>query len=335
MCNQITLFNTPLKQFLNIIRNVASSIKNSMKKVHKMDDPENDKTKEFANGLDKIKKQGEIIDDIIDFKKNNIEIEVQTISKLLSYKKNHEYVFKMCEDIPINSVTLMNDGDYSALMSAVNSLGIAGEASSLLYEESKKAYNYSQHHFATAASLATMAYSDSTSVQAFSFSNPSLFPDGANITSEYEIKDEIEKKVEYVRSQLQIQFPSLKDEFDFFVNKYLAFRGNNSQYQDLIGGRSLFFFKMIFDFTEQHYGRQNSRLEDIKKFVFGSGPVISSTEPLLRACNELYRDMSTQDSSALSLKLGKVTPSYIESIFRRLIGNIATILDLRANYFNP
>jgi hypothetical protein len=298
-----------------------------------MDDPKNDRIKDFSNGLDKIKNQSKIIDDIIDFKKKNIEIEAQTISKLVSYKKNHEYVFKMCEDIPIKNVALMNDGDYSALMSAVNSLGIAGEASSFLYEESKNAYNYSQHHFATAASLDTMAYSDSTSVQVFSFSNPSLFPDGANITSEYEIKDELDKKVEYVRSQLQIQFPNLKDEFDFFVNKYLAFRGNNSQYQDLIGGRSLFFFKMIFDFTEQNYGKQKSRLEDIKRFVFGSGPVISSTEPLLKACNDLYRDMSTQNSSGMSLKLGKVTPAYIESIFRRLIGDIATILDLRAKYF--
>ena len=298
-----------------------------------MGDPENDRIKDFSNGLDIIKNQSKIIDDIIDFKKKNIEIEAQTISKLVSYKKNHEYVFKMCEDIPIKNVALMNDGDYSALMSAVNSLGIAGEASSFLYEESKNAYIYSQHHFATATSLDTMAYSDSTSVQVFSFSNPSLFPDGANITSEYEIKDELDKKVEYVRSQLQIQFPNLKDEFDFFVNKYQAFRGNNSQYQDLIGGRSLFFFKMIFDFTEQSYGKQKSRLEDIKRFVFGSGPVILSTEPLLKACNDLYRDMSTQNSSGMSLKLGKVTPAYIESIFRRLIGDIATILDLRAKYF--
>jgi hypothetical protein len=298
-----------------------------------MSDPKDDKIKIFSDGKEEIKNHNDIIEKTINIIKKNIDIDANLVAKLECYKNTHEYSMKMLEDIPKVNVELMSNSDFSGIMTIVNSLGIAGEASSLLFEESKNMYALKQHHFATAATLNTMAYSDSSSVQAFSIINPRLFPDGVRITNEYKIQDELNKQIKYVGDQLQNDFPSLKDEYDDFIKKYQIFRGNNSQYQDIIGGRSLFFYKMIFDFAENEYSTKYPRLNCIKRFVFGSATVIPSTLPLLKACDKLYKDISNQDSSGNSVKLGKVTPIYIESIFRRLIGNIYAILELRDNYF--
>ena len=75
------------------------------------------------------------------------------------------------------------------------------------------------------------------------------------------------------------------------------------------------------------------RMSPFKKFVFGNVPFIASTEPLLKTCNNLYREMSGQDSSGMSVKLCIVSSAYVESVFRRLIGNIAAILKIRNQYF--
>jgi len=300
-----------------------------------MNDIKDKREKDFSEKKEKIRNQNDIIAETINIKRDNIQEEADTISQLERYHKNRSYVLSMYESVPIEKIKEMSDDGYSAFTTVVNSLVVSGEATFYLNEESKHTNSLYQQHFNTAASLNTMACADSTSVQVISLSAPDWFPDGDRITREYEIKDGIDNQIEYIANQLQTQFPDLKDEFDTFIKKFQAFRGDKSQYQDLIGSRSMFFFKMIFGFSKQSYGVENPRLDAIKKFVFGSAPSIPSTEPLLKACNELYREMSNQDRSNMSVKLGKVTTAYIESLFRRLIGNIAAILEFRNRYFQP
>jgi len=298
-----------------------------------MNDIKDEKVKDFSEKMVKIRNQNDIVAETINIKQENIQKEMDTISKLQRYHRKHEYILRMYENVPIEKVNEMSNGEYSAFTTVVNSSIVSGEASFYLHEESKQTNYLYQQHFATVASLDTLAGADSTSVQAISLNNPDWFPDGDGITHEYEIKDEIDNQVEYIAGQLQAQFPDLKDEFDSFIKKFRAFRGDKSQYQDIIGSRSMFFFKMIFDFSKQSYGVEYPRLDAIKRFVFGSTPIISSTEPLLKSCNNLYREMSGQDGSGMSVKIGKVSPGYIESLFRRLIGNIDAILELRNQFF--
>jgi len=298
-----------------------------------MTDKKDQKVKDFLEKINKIKTQDNLITETIDIKRGNIQLEADTISQLEGYHRKKEYILRMYESVPIEQVKEMGENEYLVLTTVANTSGVSGEASYYLYEESKQTSCLYQQHFSTAASLNTMAVSDATSVQVISLTNPDFFPDGERITSEYEIKDEIGKQIDYITDQLQMQFPDLKDEFDSFIKKFYAFRGDKSQYQDLIGSRSLFFFKMIFEFSKQSYNIEKPRMEAIKKFVFGSFPFVASTEPLLRTCNNLYREMSDQDSTGMSVKLGVTSSGYIESIFRRLIGNIAAILELRSQYF--
>jgi len=241
----------------------------------------------------------------------------------------------MYESVPIEEVNGMSDEEYSVFTTVLNSSGVSGEASLYLHEESRQANILYQQHYPMAASLATLADADSTSVEVISQANPQWFPSHERITREYEIEDEIDNQIEYITGQLQKQFPDLKDDFSSFIIKFHAFRGDKSQYQDLIGSRSLFFFKMIFEFSKQHYNVEKPRIKAIKTFVFGRSQFIASTEPVLRGCNNLYREMSGQDGTSMSVKLGVSSPSYNESLFRRLIGNIAAILELRNRYFQP
>ena len=298
-----------------------------------MTDTKDQNVKDFLEKINKIKTQDNLIAKTIDTKRGNIQLEVDTISQLEEYHIKHEYILRMYENVPIEKVKEMGENEYSALTTVANTSCVSGEALYNLHEESNQTSYLYQQHFSTAASLNTMAGSNSTSVQVISLTNPDYFPDGVRITSEYEIKDEIGKQIDYITDQLQIQFPDLKDEFDSFIKKFQAFRGDKSQYQDLIGSRSLFFFKMIFEFSKQSYNIELPRLDAIKKFVFGSYPFVASTEPLLTTCDNLYREMSNQNSTGMSLKLGMASPGYIEGIFRRLIGNIAVILKLRSQYF--
>ena len=97
----------------------------------------------------------------------------------------------------------------------------------------------------------------------------------------------------------------------------------------------MFFFKMIFEFSKNNYGFDKPRPDAIKKFVFGSATPIPSADPIIRKCYNLWIELSTQDDPAQSIKIGKVTPPYIESTFRRIIGDIASLLKLRETSFTP
>jgi hypothetical protein len=294
---------------------IADGPKNDNEKVLTMNDSKDERVEDFLEKIGKIKNQSNIIAETINIKRDNIQKEADTISKLERYNRKHKYILSMYKNVPIEKLKGMNDNEYSAFITVANSSGVSGEASFCLHEESKKTNYLYQQHYSTVASLDILAGADSTSVQVISLTNPEWFPDSERITREHEIEDEIDNQIEYIAGQLQTQFSDLKDDFNSFIMKFQTFRGDRSQYQDLIGSRSMFFFKMIFEFSKQSYNVESPRIEAIKKFVFGSSPFVASTEPLLRACNNLYREMSSQDSTGMSVKLGVTSSSYIESLF--------------------
>jgi hypothetical protein len=90
-------------------------------------------------------------------------------------------------------------------------------------------------------------------------------------------------------------------------------------------------------FLKKNYGAKakKNRLDDIAKFVFGSNPPIPSSMHILNQCKKIYADLSSQDPTGLSAKMGNITPVYIDNLFKELIGSIAAILKLRASNFKP
>lgn len=297
-----------------------------------MDD---NKVKDYLEKIEKHSNQERMTEETIKNKRHNIEKETETIVQLEKYHKNKEFVLKMYKNVPIEKVQGMSDEEYSAFTKPLNSSIVSGEALPYLFRESQQSGRFSEQHYNTATSLNTISSADSWSVCAISTASPDWFPDREKITQEYKIKDEVDKHIEYIGNQLQKNFPAIKDDFDVFIKKFRAFPLNASQYLDLIGARSLFFLKLIFDFSKQSYSLEYPRLDAIKKFVFGSSQPLPSDEPLLEACCDLYKEMSKQDGSGMSVKMGVATDVYVESLFRRLIGNIAAILMLREKYFKP
>lgn len=291
--------------------------------------------KDFQKRKEEFKKQNNIITETIKMKKENIGKEADNIRLLEKYYRKHKYIGVMYEDVSEDQIRSMNDDQYSSFVMPLRSSGVSGETTYVLYDETKKAgYIYDQH-FNITTSLDLSASGDSTSVHSFATYQPQWFPNRDRITAEYEIEDEIDKHIDFVGRELSRSFPDLKQDYDAFIKKFHSFRYDKSQYQDLIGSRSLFFFKLIFDFSKRTYGVEHPRIEAIRRFVFGSASPLVSTEPIIKTCRDIYSELSSQDASGMSVKLGSVIPAYVESLFRRLIGNIAAILNLRKRHYHP
>lgn len=96
----------------------------------------------------------------------------------------------------------------------------------------------------------------------------------------------------------------------------------------------MFFFKLVFDFSEKNFGVTGPREDQIRKFIFGNSKSIPTAEPLIEGAKNLYKELSSQDSTGESVKMGKVTAGYVERLFRRLIGVMASLLQLREAYFS-
>lgn len=110
----------------------------------------------------------------------------------------------------------------------------------------------------------------------------SVFPSRDSIVDKYKPKYEREKNIEYIRSQLVNIRPDVLADFEYFVDKINAFKTNKSSYQDLIGSRSMFFYKLIFTFTMNTYGCDKPRREAIRKFVFGSNTYDTKADPIIK-----------------------------------------------------
>ena len=293
-----------------------------------------EKLKDFQSTIGEYKRQDDVLEETIKIKRKNIQREADNIGLLEGYRRKRHYVRSMYEDVPEDKISQMGDEEYSFFISTLDSGTVSGGAVDYFYDESMEAGVLYVQHSSALASLDVLAGSDSTSVEVFSLLQPELFPNGNRITQEFKIEDEIDKHIDFIGKELEAPFSEVKEDFDYFVMKFHAFQLDKSQYQDLIGGRSMFFFKLVFDFSEQKYNVKK-RIDAIRTFVFGSASPVPSTEPLIKRCRKLYGELSSQDSSGNSVKVGSVSPGYVEGLFRKLVGNIAAILDLRKRYFQP
>jgi len=55
---------------------------------------------------------------------------------------------------------------------------------------------------------------------------------------------------------------------------------------------------------------------------------------LIKKAKGLWDKLSSQKTSGLSVKTGRVTPEYVEILFREIIGTMAALLELREKYFS-
>jgi hypothetical protein len=160
----------------------------------------------------------------------------------------------------------------------------------------------------------------------------SVFPSGKEILEKYNPLHKLTDDIEYLKLQFSMIEPNISVDFEHFINTFYAFKTNPALYQEIMGARSMFYFKLMFPYVEKHYGKQDCRFRDIWKFTFGN--YRGSTHLLESPVNiakDIYNEISNQKNQ--SIKLGNVDSNYVEDIFVRLIGTMAALLKLRESYY--
>jgi len=282
---------------------------------------------------DQLKKQDEKISETVEILQSNIVKETEIIDVLNKYRSKQRYLGDMYNDAPDFEIENMPHEKYVVFKVPLESIVISGESAISLNEHARDAKEQWSKQYDVCASMNTIASSAATSASQLSVTEKNWFPDGQNITHGYKIIDETNDHIEIIKSALVTTFPDIAIDFDAFLKKFRSFSTSETQYQDLIGLRSTFFFKMIFAFVNRNYGFENPRKKAIQTFIFGSAPIIPATEPLIKECLNIYNELSSQDGSGNSIKMGIVSAAYIDTMFRRFIANITAILQLRSSNF--
>jgi hypothetical protein len=135
-----------------------------------------------------------------------------------------------------------------------------------------------------------------------------------------------QRNISYIKEYLGENFSLIKKEFDEWLAKFDGIGSHISKYQEFIGLRTLFFYKLIFD------GSVNKgRKAQIEEFVTG-GMILSSLDrPIVDNTHELYRELS-QDDRENSVKMGRISELYVQELFDRVLITIANLFKLREKY---
>lgn len=131
----------------------------------------------------------------------------------------------------------------------------------------------------------------------------------------------IEDDIKYIRDRLPHVVPYVSADFEHFLSNYYATGDSQLKYQELIGFRSLFFIKLIDGFAAQH-GANETTTRKGRILIFAAGGPDNKDKDVNRLANSamsLWRDLSGQDSSQMSAKLGNVTAEYIKLLFNQCI----------------
>ncbi len=294
-----------------------------------------EKLKDFKSLKEAVGKQRRLVDDTIDIKQDNIEQETKSIGELRKCSNQYGYIDDILNDVPDDQIASMDDAEYDAFTGIARDTVFSGEVVYDVYKESRSGSAQYVQHYNYCASLDQITVSGTSGYIAMSNAKPEYFPNKDKIIQTYQVEDKLFSNIDSIRDYLGKHFPDILPDYEYLIDKYNAFKADSAQYQDLIGSRSLFFYKMIYEYTKSTYGFDKPRIDSIRKFVFGSTAPISSAESMIRSSKRLWDEFSDQNDPTQSIKLGNVTPPYVDSTFRRIIGSIATILNLRDMHFTP
>jgi hypothetical protein len=290
--------------------------------------------KDFEKKMEELGKEENAAKEAIEIKRETVAVEGENIRQLEGLVNKFDFTLDLYGRSSKKEILSFGDQTYQEFIAPLTDLSTPGLSAVHIRDESRAKYTQSKDHTVILIAVNTTGANATKGAEVMSRGNPVWFPNHEESIQQYKVIDDLEKNIGYIRTKLPGITPDISGDFDAFVNKYYAFKVDVAKYQDLIGARSMFFFKLIFDFSEKSYGISGPREDQIRKFVFGDSPSIPSAEPLIRDAKNVWKELSSQDLTGESVKLGKVTPAYIERLFRRLIGAMASLLELRAAYFS-
>jgi hypothetical protein len=290
--------------------------------------------KDFDKKIVELEKEEHAAKEAIEIKRETVAVEAENIRQLEGLVNKFDFTLDLYSRSSKKEILSFGDQTYQEFVAPLTDLSTPGLSAVHIRDESRARYGQAQDHTVILTAVNTTGANAAKVAEIMSRGNPVWFPKHEEIIQQYKLIDDLEKDIGYIRSQLPGITPEISEDFDAFVKKYYAFKVDTTKYQDLIGARTMFFFKLVFDFSEKYFGVTSSREDQIRKFVFGNSPSIASAEPLIQDAKTLWKELSSQDSTGESVKMGKVTTEHIERLFRKLIGVMASLLQLRRAYFS-
>ncbi len=235
-------------------------------------------------------------------------------------------------------VNEMSETDFRGMMNPLSNMVRFGTTFITLHR-TKDVKSYLQTFEATASggsAVFSASVADST-VNFIGFTHPQE-PERARIQGlleTYFSQLKPEEDIRYIEERLPKILPNVAEDFKHFLANYYASKQNELKYQELIAFRTIFFMKLVEEFAKLHGCPDSvSRKEKITFFAFKSSKTTDpNAEKIAEAAFSLWKTLSTQDSSALSVKMGNVTASYIDLLFHNVLIVAATLLRQNENYW--
>lgn len=288
---------------------------------------------EIFNSLNNLRKERQYISDSIGLLHNKISLESKTIRILKEQDKNLSCLEELYGNTEQGKLDQIDENEYSQVLFPLSTAISFEPMYRSLKEDVEKQFNDISQYNNVLISATPVTYTAKGTASVIVKSGSLVFTDGENIIKKYDDKLDLEKDIEYIRNYLNANFSDIIDDFNHFTSLYHAFETSPSSYQEIIGLRSMIFFKLIFPFVKTKYGFDKPRKDAIIKFVFGTNTFLSTTQPIIDNAHNLYKELSEQDDTRPSAKLGNVTKQYAEDLVIKAIGALASLLRLRDKYF--
>ncbi len=217
------------------------------------------------------------------------------------------------------------ESEYSSLIRPLSDLTYSGAIFLTMNNETKSVQDYVDR-FSPIASSTSAIFVTSTgdSVATFfgsTYSMPSERERLRNLLLRYLQRLRLEHEITYIRSRLSKLIPDVSKDFEHYVSNYNASNENEQKYQELIGYRSTLYLKLIDGFVERHgLAQGTSRSNRIMVFLFGQATSADqSLNKLSDAAIAFWHELSDQDASTMSAKMGNITSEYAHILYANSI----------------
>jgi len=275
-----------------------------------------------------LKKLNEIRDALIALR----HFQEKTIQSLSYYNRaidvdlaNIEFMFGLYDNLDQQAIDSIPESEYSSFIRPLSDLTYSGAIFITLDNETKSVQDYVDRFSPIASSTsATFVTSTGDSVATFfgsTYCIPSERERLRNLLLRYLQRLRLEDEITYIRSRLSKLIPDILEDFEHFISNYNATNKNEQKYQELIGYRSTLYLKLIDGFVERHgLVKNTSRRQRIMVFVYGqSTSADKSLNKLADAAVAFWHELSNQDASKMSAKMGNITSEYAQILYANSI----------------
>lgn len=254
-------------------------------------------------------------------------------------KTTYGFVVSALNDTPEDKINQMGDPEFNKHIKPFEELCLASGTVANFQENMANTKDDFFVYGTAATALTTTTSGTVTAIYSETIAAPSLYPNRDSYIKKYQEADSTAQNIKTIETGLPGLSPDISTEFSEFVKKFRAHDSVESKSQELIALRSSMYFKLIFGFAEskgikgRDKGGTYSRIQQISYFTTKNVNPPKIDEAQILIAKNLWDELSDQNPSGCSVKLGQTTLSYVEGLFNRCISILASLLIIRKKYF--